>query len=130
MKTLRRVLGYSSLAISAISLAAGSVLYGCSTSKEVDVVPSPPPVVQMAPPVVESAPPVVVAAPAPVVQVPSPVVVPSTDTSQTTTTSWGNGVVEQNKTRTVDGTTQRQTTTTWNSGYPGSQTTTTTTTGQ
>jgi len=116
MKTLKTVLGYSSLAI---SLAAGGILYGCSTTKEVDYVPAPAPVVQMTPPpVVVSAPPAMVVAPP--------------DASQTTTTSWGNGVVEQNKTKTIDGTSQRQTTTTWNNGYPGSQSTstTTTTTGQ
>jgi len=127
MKTLPRVLSYLSLAI---SLAASGILYGCSSSKEVDVVPVPGPVVQIPSPVVEVPAPVVVAAPPPVVQVPAPVVVASPETSQTTTTSWGNGIVQQNRTRTIDGTVQKQTTTTWNNGYPPSQTTTTTATDQ
>ncbi len=127
MKTLPRRLSYLSLAI---SLAAGGILYGCSSSKEVDVVPAPAPVVQMPAPIVEAPAPVVVSAPPPVVQVPAPVVVASPETSQTTTTSWGNGVVQQNRTRAIDGTVQKQTTTTWNNGYPPSQTTTTTTTDQ
>src|SRR5271156_207611 len=102
MKTLPRVLSYLSLAI---SLAASGILYGCSSSKEVDVVPVPGPVVQI---------------PSPVVGGPAPVVVAAPETSQTTTTSWGNGIVQQNRTRTIDGTVQKQTTTTWNNGYPPS----------
>jgi len=73
--------------------------------------------------------PVVVASP-PIVQVPASVVVASPGLSQTTTsTSWGNGTVEQKKTtRSADGTLEHQTTTTWNDGDPLSQTTITTTT--
>ncbi len=127
MKTLPRVLTHLSLAI---SLAASGILYGCSSTKEVDVVPAPAPIVQIPPPIVEAPAPVVVAAPPPVLQDPAPVVVATPETSQTTTTSWGNGIVQQNRTRTIDGTVQKQTTTTWENGYPPSQTTTTTTTDQ
>lgn len=98
-----------------ISLAIGGMFAGCfSSTKEVDTVPAP-----------------VVQVPPPVVQVPAPVVVaPASDASQTTTsTSWGNGTVEEKRTtRSVDGQVQNQSTTTWNNGAPGSSTTTTTTT--
>jgi hypothetical protein len=117
---MRSYVRYSSLAI---SLAISSLLYGCfSSTKEVDTVPAPSPIVQVPAPVV-------VAAPAPVVRVPAPVVVAG-PASTTTSTSWGNGLVEQKKTVTaVDGTPiQKQTTTTWNNGDPSSETTTTTTT--
>jgi hypothetical protein len=100
-----------------ISLAIGGILSGCfSSTKEVETVPAPAPLVQVPPPVV---------------QVPAPVVVaPASDASQTTTsTSWGNGAVEQKRTtRSVDGQVQNQTTTTWGNGTPSSETTTTTTT--
>jgi len=110
---MRSYVRYSSLAI---SLAISGFLYGCfSSTKEVDTVPAPAPIVQVPPPVVE---------------VPAPVVVASPGLSQTTTsTSWGNGTVEQKKTtRSADGTLEHQTTTTWNDGDPLSQTTMTTTT--
>ena len=67
-----------------ISLVVGGLLSGCfSSTKEVETVPAP-----------------VVQAPPPVVQVPPPVVVaPNPNASQTTTsTSWGNGAVEQKRT--------------------------------
>jgi hypothetical protein len=103
--------------IIAIAFASGGLLSGCfSSTKEVDTVPAPAPVVQVPPPVV---------------QIPAPVVVaPASVASQTTTsTSWGNGAVEQKRTTTsVDGQVQHQTTTTWNNGEPSSETTTTTTT--
>jgi hypothetical protein len=112
-----------------ISLAIGGILSGCfSSTKEVDTVPAPAPVVQV-PPIVQV--PRVVQVPPAVVQVPAPVIVaPASEASQTTTsTSWGNGAVEQKKTtRSVDGQVQNQTTTTWNNGEPSSETTTTTTT--
>jgi hypothetical protein len=98
-----------------ISLAIGGLLSGCfSSTKEVETVPAP--VVQVPPPVVQVTPPVVVA--------------PDSEASQTTTsTSWGNGAVEQKRTtRSVDGQIQNQTTTTWSNGTPSSETTTTTTT--
>jgi hypothetical protein len=98
-----------------ISLVVGGLLSGCfSSTKEVETVPAP-----------------VVQAPPPVVQVPPPVVVaPNPNASQTTTsTSWGNGAVEQKRTtRSVNGQVQNQTTTTWGNGTPSSETTTTTTT--
>lgn len=104
------------LSILLTSLVIGAMLSGCySSTKEVDTVPAAP----------------VVQVPPPVVQVPAPVVV-STEpaASQTiTSTSWGNGAVEQKKvTRTANGTLEKQTTTTWNNGDPSSQTSTTTTT--
>jgi len=110
---------YSALVI---SLAVSSVLAGCiSTTREIDTVP--------ATPLVQAPAPVVVASPPSVVQVPAPVVVAGPATT-TTSTSWGNGAIQQRKTTTsVDGTAvQRQTTTTWNNGDSPSQTTTTTTT--
>jgi hypothetical protein len=91
-----------------ISLAIGGILSGCySSTKEVDTVPAPATVMQVPPPVVQ--------VPAAVVQVPAPVIVaPASEASQTTTsTSWGNGAVEQKRTTTsVDGQVQNQTTTT------------------
>ena len=129
MNTLPRILRYSSLAI---ALSVSGVVYGCSsTTKEIDYVPAPAPIVQVAPAIVEVPAPVVVSSPPPVVEVPAPVVVASPATSQTTTTSWGNGTVEQKKTtRTDEGTLEHQTTTTWHEGNPTSQTITTTTTSQ
>jgi hypothetical protein len=100
-----------------ILLAIGGLLSGCfSSTKEVETVPAPAPIVQAPPPLVQVPPPVVVA--------------PNSNASQTTTsTSWGNGAVEQKRTtRTVDGQVQNQTTTTWGNGTPSSETTTTTTT--
>jgi hypothetical protein len=100
-----------------VSLAIGGLLSGCfSSTKEVETVPAPAPVVQVPPPVVQVPPPVVVT--------------PNSTASQTTTsTSWGNGTVQQRKTsRSVDGQVQNQTTTTWGNGTPSSETTTTTTT--
>ena len=100
-----------------VSLAIGGILSGCfSSTKEVETVPAPAPVVQVPPPIV---------------QVPAPVVVaPASDASETTTsTNWSNGAVEQKRTtRSVDGQVQNQTTTTWSNGTPSSETTTTTTT--
>jgi len=105
------------LMIVVIAFVGGGLLSGCfSSTKEVDTVPAPAPVVQVPPPVV---------------QIPAPVVVgPTSEASQTTTsTSWGNGAVEQKRTTTsVDGQVQHQTTTTWNNGEPSSETTTITTT--
>ncbi len=92
-----------------LSLAIGGILSGCySSTKEVDTVPAPATVVQVPSPSV-------VQVPAAVVQVPAPVIVaPASEASQTTTsTSWGNGIVEQKRTTTsVDGQVQNQTTTT------------------
>ena len=114
VKAMRSRVRFGSLMI---SFAIGGILSGCfSSTKEVETVPAPAPVVQVPPPVV---------------QVPAPVVVaPTSDASQTTTsTSWGNGAVEQKRTtRFVDGQVQNQTTTTWSNGEPSSATTTTTTT--
>ena len=64
-----------------ISFAIGGILSGCfSSTKEVETVPAPAPVVQVPPPVVQ--------VPPPVVQVPAPVVVaPTSDASQTTTST-------------------------------------------
>jgi uncharacterized lipoprotein YajG len=100
-----------------IPLAVSGILSGCfSSTKEVDIVPAPAPVVQVSPPVVE-APRSVAVAPAAAAQ------------QTTTSTSWNNGAVEQKKTtRSVDGTLQKQTTTTWNNADPSQTTTTTTTT--
>ena len=125
VKIMRSYVRYSSLAI---SLAISGFLYGCfSSTKEVDTVPAPAPIVQIPSPVVEVPAPVVVASP-PIVQVPAPVVVTSPGLSQTTTsTSWANGTVEQKKTtRSVDGTLEHQTTTTWHDGDPSETTTITT----
>ncbi len=108
------VLRYSSLIM---SIAVSGMVAGCFTSsKEVDTVP--------VPAVVQAPPPQIVQVPAPVVVAP-----PAPVANQTTSsTSWGNGAVEQKRTTTdVDGSVQNRTTTTWNSGDP-SQTTTTTTT--
>src|SRR5271167_1524230 len=88
-----------------VAFGISGMVSGCfSSMKEVDTVPAPAPVVQVPPPVV---------------QIPAPVVVaPTSEASQTTTsTSWGNGAVEQKRTTTsVDGQVQHQTTTTWNNG--------------
>jgi hypothetical protein len=76
--------------------------------------------------------------PAPIVQVPAPTIVhspplvsPPTSTSESSSTTWGDGAVVQRQTTTANGngTLQKQTTTSWNngSGVP-SQTTVTTTT--
>lgn len=104
------------LLIIVIAFAVGGILSGCfSSTREVDTVPAP----------------AIVQLPPPIVQVPAAVVVaPASETSHTTTsTSWGNGAVEQNRTtRSVDGQLQNQTTTTWNNGDPTSATSTTTTT--
>jgi hypothetical protein len=108
---MRSYVRYSSLVL---SLAVSGILSGCfSSSKEVDTVPVPAPVV-LAPPVV---------------QVPAPVVMAPVPSQTTTTMSWGNGAVEQKKTTTdLDGTVQNRTTTTWNgNGDEPTQTTTTTT---
>jgi hypothetical protein len=113
-KIMRSRAGFCSMMV---SLAIGGLLSGCfSSTKEVETVPAPAPVVQVPPPVVEVPPPVVVT--------------PNSTASQTTTsTSWDNGTVQQRKTsRSVDGQVQNQTTTTWGNGTPSSETTTTTTT--
>jgi len=111
---MRSYLRYSSLIL---SLAVSGVLAGCFTSsKEVDTVP--------VPAVVQAPPPAVVQVPAPVIVSPPPPV----ENESSTTTSWGNGAVEQKRTTTsVDGTVQNRTTTTWNDGDPSESTTTTTT---
>jgi len=112
---MRSYLRYSSLIA---SLAVSGILNGCiSSSKEVDQVPAPAPIVETAPPAI--------------VQVPAPVVVatPPVANETTNSTSWGNGAIEQKRTTTdVDGAVQNRTTTTWNNGNEPSQTTTTTTT--
>jgi hypothetical protein len=103
-----------------LSLVVGGTLAGgCySSTKEVDTVPAP--VVQVPAPVVQL--------PPAVVQVPAPVAVAPEASQTTTSTSWGNGAVEQQRTtKSVNGQSENQTTTTWNNGEP-SQTTTTTTT--
>ncbi len=72
-----------------VAFSIGGMLSGCfSSTKEVDTVPAPAPVVEVPPPVV---------------QIPAPVVVaPTSEASQTTTsTSWGNGAVEQKRTTTT-----------------------------
>ena len=86
-----------------IFMTVGGLLSGCfSSTKEVETVPAP-----------------VIEAPPPVVQVPPPVVVAPADatapaTSQTTTTSWGNGAVVQKKTTTSsDGAVQRHNVEQW-----------------
>ncbi len=105
-----------------IFMTVGGLLSGCFyTTKEVETVPAPAPVVEAPPPVVP-----------PIVQVPAPVA-PANGTApvtkQTTTTSWGNGAVVQKKTTTsTDGAVQNQNTTTWSNGNSPSETTTTTTT--
>ena len=74
-----------------VSLAIGGILSGCfSSTKEVETVPAPAPVVQVPPPIV---------------QVPAPVVVaPASDASETTTsTNWSNGAVEQKRTTRICG---------------------------
>jgi hypothetical protein len=110
------------------SLAMIGILYGCfSSTKEVDTVSTPSPVVEAVPPPVVQVPaPVVVATSPPAVVAPPPVVVASPASSQTTTsTSWGNGIVQQKKTtRLGDGTVEHQTTTNWNDGSLPTQTTT------
>lgn len=76
-----------------IPLAVSGILSGCfSSTKEVDIVPAPAPVVQVPSPVVEA--------------LRSVAVAPAAAAQQTTTsTSWNNGAVEQKKTtRSVDGT--------------------------
>jgi len=127
MKPSPRVLLYLSLAISPV---VGGLLSGCYSSKEVEhVVPAPAPVVQVVPAPVPVAPATVVEVP-PSTAVAGPIVVASPESSQTTTTRWSNGTVQESKTKTVDGLVQRQTTTTWNDADTPSQTTTTTTTDQ
>jgi len=115
---MRSYVRYSSLIL---SIAVSGILYGCfSSSKEVDTVPAPAPIVEQAPP--------------PVVEVPAAPVVMAPAAGQTTTssTSWGNGAIEQKRTtETVngDGTVQNRTTTTWNGvGDVPSESTTTSTT--
>jgi hypothetical protein len=114
---MRSYVRYSSLIL---SIAVSGILSGCfSSSKEVDTVPVPAPVVEQAPPAV--------------VQVPAPVVMaPAAGQTTTSSTSWGNGAIEQKRTTESvngDGTVQNRTTTTWNGGGgEPSQTTTTTTT--
>jgi hypothetical protein len=106
---------FAAFAVIVASAAATVLVGGCiSTSREIQ---EPAPIVQVPPPTI--------------VQAPPPIMSPPVSTSDSTTTTWGNGAVVQKQTTNAngDGTTQQQTTTTWDngSGVP-SQTTVTTTT--
>ena len=102
---------------------------GCfsRTTKEVDTVPTPPPVVQVTPPpVVQVTPPVTTSVP----EMQSTTITSAPGT-RTSTTTWDNGSVVQKNTvsQPLPGTVQKQTTTTWNSSeLPPSEATVTTTT--
>lgn len=105
----------------AIAASAALTLGGCfsKTTKEVDTVPAPPPVVQVTPSIVTTVP-----------GTQTTTIIPAPGT-QTSTTTWDNGAVVQRNTVTEPqpGIVQKQTTTTWgNSNEVPSETTTTTTT--
>jgi hypothetical protein len=77
---------------------------------------------------VTSSPPVMMMTPA-IVQVPNSAVMAPVPGETTTSTNWGNGATEQNRTtQSADGSVQKQTTTTWNENNDAPSETTTTTT--
>jgi hypothetical protein len=105
----------------AITAAVALTVAGCfsKTTKEVDTVPAPPPVVQVTPPVVTTVP-----------GTHTTTITPAPGT-QSSVTTWDNGAVMEKNTVTEPspGMVQKQTTTTWNSSEAApSQTTITTTT--
>ena len=110
------------LLLAAITATASLVVGGCfsKTTKEVDTVPAPPPVVQVNPPVVTAVP-----------GTQTTTITPAPGTRSSTTT-WDNGaVIEKNTvTEPSPGVLQKQTTTTWNGSetVPSETTTTTMTT--
>jgi len=112
-----------------IALSVALSVAGCfsKSTKEVDTVPAPPPVVQVTPPpVVQVTPPVTTSVP----EMQSTTITSAPGT-RTSTTTWDNGSVVQKNTVTQPstGTVEKQTTTTWNSSeLPPSEATVTTTT--
>ena len=95
------------------SCTCAALLGGCiSTSREVH---EPAPVVQVTPPPVT---------------VTTPPLASQSSTTQSTTTSWGDGSVIRKQTTSADsnGVVQKQTTTTWSNGSEGSPETSVTTT--
>jgi len=129
---------HNDLLLPIITLFVVLTFAGCfSSTKEVETMPAPAPVVQVTPPAVISAPGTQTTTTTwsngTVVRdnnVPPPVITPMPATSESTTT-WDNGAVVQRNTVTESrpGMVEKQTTTSWSDGAAApSETTTTTTT--
>ena len=119
----------SNILLLTIVVSVALSVAGCfsRTTREVNTVPTPPPVVQVTPPsVVQVTPPAATSVPDM-----QSTTITSAPGTRTSTTTWDNGSVVQKNTVTesLPGAVRKQTTTTWNStDLPPSQTTVTTTT--